>query len=289
MNFIDILSQHDIPYLTEGHHHCRTGWIQFDCPYCGRDSKKYHMGYSLDQNYCNCWRCGHHSLVNTLMEITLLSYGECQNLLKDIRPERQEKERVIGQLKLPKNIGPLQTPHIQYLQSRGYVPKELEMMWGIKGIGVAANLAWRVFIPIHHFGEIVSWTTRSISKGPDTTRYLSASPQEEAVSHKTLLYGEDYARHSIIVVEGPFDVWRIGPGAVATLGTGYKQSQLAKMIRYPVRAVCFDNERAAQQRAYNLVEQLSAFPGQTSNIVLDSKDAGEATEQEIRKLRKMLK
>ena len=33
----------------------------------------------------------------------------------------------------------------------------------IFGIGIAPRLQWRIWIPIHYHGEIVSWTTRSLS------------------------------------------------------------------------------------------------------------------------------
>jgi len=63
--------------------------------------------------------------------------------------------------------------------------------------------------PSDYKGRIVSWTTRSISN--QGKRYINASEREESVSMKTLLYNEDYARHCVIVTEGPGDVWRIGP------------------------------------------------------------------------------
>ncbi len=33
MNLTNILKELNIPYITEGHHHCTTGFLQVDCPY----------------------------------------------------------------------------------------------------------------------------------------------------------------------------------------------------------------------------------------------------------------
>jgi hypothetical protein len=163
----------------------------------------------------------------------------------------------------------------------------MESLWGLQGIGPTGDQAYRIFIPIKYRGEIVSWTTRSIrDKG---LRYLSASSEQERLPHKNLLYGEDLCFNVVIVVEGPFDVYRTGPGAVATFGTSYSREQLLKISKYPVRVICFDAEVQAQVQARKMVAELSCFPGKTYNVVLDSKDAGAASDKEIKALRKFLK
>ncbi len=288
MKFTEVLSQLNIPYKTEGHHHCRPGWVQIDCPWCGRDTQKWHLGYSLDGHFLNCWRCGPHRPIETLMEITGLPFYQCKKLLSGIEPTETKKEKPKGKLIIPKGVGKLGRPHLHYICKRGFVPSEIEELWKIKGIGIAAKLAWRIFIPIIYHGETVSWTTRSISDNPKVTRYISAPLKEESIPHKSLLYGEDYAQQTIIVTEGPFDVWRIGPGAVATLGVGYSHAQMLRMSHYPVRVICFDREKTAQIRAKKLCNNLSVFPGETYNIQLSSKDAAGATAKEIKKIRGFL-
>jgi len=61
-----------------------------------------------------------------------------------------------------------------------------------------------------------------------------------------------------------------------------------RLSRYPVRGVCFDSEPAAQRRAHELVDLLSAFEGETFNIQIDSKDPGCATDSEVATIRKTL-
>lgn len=289
MKFTEILSQLNIEYKTEGHHHCRPNWIQLDCPFCAKDSKKWHLGYSLEYHFLNCWRCGVHQPVETLIEITNLSFSECKKLLAGIETTKVKREKPKGKLKLPIGVEELQNPHVRYLQARGFKVSKLKSLWQIKGIAVSTKFAWRIFIPIIHHGKTVSWTTRSISHNNKITRYISASLKEESIPHKSLLYGEDYVQDSVIIHEGPFDVWRTGPGAVATLGTGYSNEQLSRMVKYQKRIICFDNEREAQKRANKLCDNLSVFPGETFNIQLDAKDAAEASKKEIKLLRRFLK
>jgi len=289
MKFIDILNQLNIQYRTSGHHHCRPGWIQIDCPYCGRDSNKWHLGYSLEGNFLNCWKCGSHPLISTLMECSHLPFKTVKKALTNLDSPPPPKERPQGKLRIPKGVKPLARPHRNYLHKRRFYSSKLEKAWGIKGIGVASRLSWRIFIPIIYHSKTVSWTTRTISE-KSRPRYISASEVEESIPHKSLLYGEDFARHAIIIVEGPFDAWRIGPGAVATFSTGVSQSQIEKMLKYPIRGVCFDNEPDAQKRAIKLCNNLSVFPGETFNIQLDDgvKDSAEMNLKQVKYLREKI-
>lgn len=283
--FPNLLDELRIEYRTEGHHHCRTGWLQLDCPFCGKGSQQFHMGYNIDKRYVNCWRCGPHRLLETLMHLTDESKGRCIELLKKLGELTVSKqvEQEVRSLQLPKGLGELGPRHVKYLEKRGYNTEELKALWGLRGIGLHSYLSWRIFIPVMYQGKVVSWTTRSLKSSG--VRYMSAQLSQEAINHKTLLYGEDYCRHSCIIHEGPFDVWRTGPGAVCTFGTGYTRPQVLRMSKYPVRAVCYDNEPEAQRRARALCEMLCVLPGDTYNVTLSGKDASDSPEKEIQELR----
>ena len=287
MHFADILRDHRVSHWTEGKY-CRPGWVQFFCPFCfgGSNAEKPYCGYNLSYNYVNCWRCGPHGVGKTVMALTGQSWKEVKLVLDDLDSPRREEKILAGKLKLPDGVGPLLKCHGDYLRGRGFDTKELKRLWRIQGIGMSDRLPWRIFIPIYSRGQVVSWTTRSLK---DTgTRYVSAAEDEEAVPHKSLLYGEDYATTAISVHEGPTDVWAVGPGAVGTLGTGFTPAQILRMSRYPRRIVCFDNQPEAQQRARRLCSLLEVFKGETVNVILDAKDAGSATPGELRKFRKLL-
>jgi len=194
--------------------------------------------------------------------------------------------RRTGRLVLPAGRTPLLPGHHTYLAARGLDAAQVVDLWGVEGLGQTARLPWRLFIPIHHHGEIVSWTTRSIQPGA-RLRYISASAGEESVPHKSILYGTDYARHAIIIHEGPIDVWATGPGAVATCGTAYTEAQLKAMSRYAIRVVCFDAGAEAQARARGLADVLSVYSGMTYNVQLETgEDAAAADPAEVAELRR---
>lgn len=289
MLFTDILNQLNIPFVAEGKY-ASPGWVQFNCPFCdgGSDPNRPYCGYNLASNYVNCWRCGGHPLGKTLMSLAGISWPEAKKLLGGLEVDREALSHLPkrGKLQLPAGLGPLLPCHRKYLRGRGFDPDELVQLWGLQGIGLAPRLPWRIFIPIVYQGQTVSWTTRKTGEGGSSSRYWSARPDQEVFNHKELLYGSDYCRHSVVIVEGPTDVWRIGPGAVAVLGTGIKQKQLLGISNILVRVICFDSDVAGQHRANLLCNALSAFPGDTYNVVLDSKDPGSATPKEIKRLRK---
>lgn len=292
MRMDQFLEQSGVQVAPEGHHHARGGWLQMDCPFCSKSSQRYRLGYNTYGNYFNCWVCGPKKTVETLVELTgRPKQFIVQYLFENFTPVFDKTDRATGTLKIPAGVGRMLRAHRSYLSvTRNLNPDKIEKLWHVQGIGLASKLSWRLWIPIQLNGRTVSWTTRTI--GTRGLRYVSASPEEEAVCHKDLLYGEDYCRHAVVVCEGPIDVWAIGPGAVATFGTSYSRKQLLRMVKYPVRVVCYDNEPEAQQRARRLCDDLEAYPGQTYNVVLEqSKDPGDSAREasgadEVKELRR---
>lgn len=287
-----LLNEHRIPFKRGGEHrNVRHNWVGVDCPWCGT-REKFHLGIHCRTLACVCWQCGSHSLYSFFLECCSQDRQQAWALTKAATSAKQAaavtrwaEDAAPGTLKLPDALRGLCAAHKRYLRDRGFSPKRLVNDWGIQGIGLSARYAWRLFIPIHYQGSIVSWTTRAIGDGNEP-KYLNAPPSDEAMPAKRLLYGEDFATNAIVVVEGPADAWRIGHGAVAVLGVNVSLSQIKRISRYPVRAICFDNESRAQRRAQQLATSLSLLPGVTMNVNLDSADPGSASVKEIKRLRK---
>ena len=286
MNYTELFQHLGIQAIQSGHHHCRPGWLQMDCPACGPDTGKYHLGFHKTRGYFHCWVCGALPLVPTLQALSGQSPSLILALLREAAPAGPIEPRTphSGRLSLPKGLCALQPAHRSYLQSRGFDPDEIASLWGVKGIGIAAKLSWRLFIPVTYRHETVSWTTRAI--GETNSRYISASQEEEKVNHKSLLYGADMAMHSVVVVEGPTDAWTIGPGTVAVLGLTVTQEQVERIKAYPIRAICFDSSPEAQRRGRKLADQLSLFPGETHVVQMTGKDPATAPKSEVKALRK---
>lgn len=290
MTILDIFKEFNIPFALGGeHHHVREDWIGCDCPYCSPGSGKFRMGYKLSYHYFSCWICGRRSLYQVFTDLLGVSSRQAYDFVKDLRGERPYQhvgdQKPQGRYIPPRGLVPLMTQHCRYLRQRRLEPQTTGQKWGLMGLGIAGRLSWRIFIPIQYRGQNVSWTTRSISEAVEH-RYITAEPSKESICHKDLLFGEDNCRHAIVIHEGPLDVLTTGPGAVGTLGVNFSRAQFLKMLKYPVRAVCFDNQPDAQRRARQLRDQLSGHPGETYNIVLESgKDTNSADPAEVQLIR----
>lgn len=287
MSLHDVLRELGIREAPEGHHHGTRGRIQIDCPYCSRDERRWRMGLHETRLTASCWVCGRHRLVDTLAEASGSTWRAVKAcfIAEGLEVAPQVRETRTGRLVLPSGLCKLQSAHKEYLRGRGFNPKELVRRWEIQGIGIASRLSWRIFIPVFLDKRIVSWTTRAITDKV-RKRYHSAAEEEESYPGKFLLYGEQYAGLGITIHEGPTDVWAVGPGAVGVLGLEITAQQIARMAKYPLRAVCFDNEPEAQRRAEALCRELSMHPGETHNVILDAKDAATAKKKEIALLRR---
>ncbi len=281
----------NIPFVESGeHHHVREGWLGLDCPLCSPNAQKYRLGFNKTGRYFSCWICGPQSAYEMICELAGVSGRAASQIVGEIKGgeyTRPQKTPHRGKLKLPAGLTGLLPQHVRYLKARKLDAEKITRQWGLQGLGpLAGRLAWRVFIPITNKGEVVSWTTRSISPTA-RRRYVSASPQEESIHHKSLLFGSDHARHAIVINEGPINALTIGPGGVATLGVDYTQLQFLKMTKFPVRAICFDNEPDAQRRARKLLNQFIGLPGESYNIILESgKDLNAADPTEVDEIRK---
>lgn len=292
MTLEEVLKDAGIKVFNYGeHHHARRGWVQMDCPYCGQNTGRYHLGLNKSGNYFNCYKCGKLNTVEVLASLLGVSVNRsAQILCSTVRQKADYKPsyaQIRGKLTLPVNLQPLGAKHREYLKKRGFRANDLVTTWQIQAL-VGPPMSHRIFIPIFaKNGEMVSWTSRSID--PDAElRYISAKSNQEIYNHKTLLYGEHLCEDTIVVCEGPVSAWAIGPGAVATCGLGFTRPQLIKMAKYPRRYICFDAEPAAQRRARRLCNSLAPFPGFTKNILLDRKDPAELSSADRKKLRNLI-
>lgn len=289
MNLADLLDHFRIPYRRAGQSPHVTGdWYGLVCPWCDFGKGNFGLGIKPGRRFASCWVCGSHSLAEVIQKYTDAPWKEILGKLDNLSYLPIAAPRPQGTLKLPKGVGPLQPVHRKYLRGRKYDPDHIEQFWHVGGIGLASRLAWRLFIPIELEGKTVSWTTRAVGDVPHSQRYRTAKPEEEAIPAKSLLYGGDHVRHAVIVTEGPTSAWRLGPGAVATLGVGYTLAQLELLSRFPIRAICFDHELKAQKRAQQLCNDLAVFDGETYIVNLDSADPGTASRKEVRVLRRTI-
>lgn len=288
----EIMDEYRVPYDNTGHGKNRSGWLNFRCCYCGRDP---YLGYSVDGGGWSCWNCGKHSGAETVSRLTGMSFQDALDACKGQKRNYdvvKERKRAGGKLILPDDLGPFQDPHKKYLAGRGLDPDLMEKLWGLQGIGrLGGRLAWRIFIPVHVDQEIVTWTTRRLTNREP--RYHSATPAQSIVPIDECVYGIDYCRTSIALVEGPGDVWSIGPGAGCAFGLRVSDYQLNTLSRFSLRCLLFDagaGESEAQRRAKALADRLCVFQGRTLRLTLETgKDAGSCLETEREEIRKLIR
>jgi DNA primase len=136
----------------------------------------------------------------------------------------------------------------------------------------------------------VTYQGRDITGNTDL-RYKTLSVEKSVENPKHCLYNLDAVedKENIIVCEGVTDVWKLGKGAVATLGTSTTEEQVRKLSEYDHIHIVFDPEPMAQKRAKRLGEKIAAL-GTKVDIIdtgLDH-DPGEMTAKEVEEFRKEL-
>jgi len=292
MTIQQILDELSIPYREAGQHrHVSSEWIGIDCPRCSPGSGKFKAGISIEGLHTNCWTCGGLWLPQILVDSSGESWGTVRSLLDGVKSStgaRSGASKLLGPIIYPPGLEAPERPHRAYLKDRGFDPKEIVRLWGIQGIGQAPQLGWSIWIPIQNpAGTTVSWTTRRIGSGEP--RYVNARSDQEQIPMSELLYGENLVTSgSIVVVEGPTDVWRLGPGAVAVMGVGISQEQRRRLASFPHRVICFDNDRAGMMKAKTLASELSVFPGTTEVIELETgSDVADADRSEVDEIRNL--
>jgi hypothetical protein len=287
MSLQSFLDDYHIEYKTEGHHHCRQGWIQIHCPYCSPKSG-WHLGIQEDWKVANCWRCGKHTFWNLLATLT----GEYPGKLLteyhlDKRVDSGLSESIgIKQYCFPPHFAnTLTSTTCTYLESRGFDPYHMHHLWGIQSTSHIGDTPHRIYIPIYHKDDLhshVSYTCRAI--GDIQPKYLNAKPDNEIMPIKSTLYGEwAVGRTSpyIIVCEGPTDVWRLGSPAVATYGVNYSLAQVRRMARYSTVVLLYDNDSAGKKEQLKLCSVLRLMGVKVLEIdLVDTKDPGELSNEE---------
>lgn len=267
MDIVSLYRDYNIYHATEGHKHCRPGWVNVECPFC-TGNPGLHLGATLDGSHFYCWRCGWHPAglsLSKLLHIPLITvnvvikqYGGV-SVVDTVAPIIGEKEH-----KYPTGVADLQKSHIKYLEKRNFDPDKLVKLWKLQGTGPVAKLdgidySRRIMIPIHWEGQQVTFQARDITGKKELgLKYLACPKQREAIHHKHMLYGkQEYWGWTGICTEGVTDVWRFGPYSVCTFGIEYKIQQVRMLASNFKRiAVAFDDDPQAIRQAEKLVAEL---------------------------------
>lgn len=265
MDILRLYRDYSVPHATDGHKHCRPGWVNTECPHC-TGNQGLHLGWNIYAEYFMCWRCGWHPPVKTISMLLNINVFEASVILKHYginKSSVKELPKDKKGFKLPSDIQDnLVHKHIKYLRSRHFNPADIVKIWKIRSAGPLALLdqisyKHRIIIPFFWNGQMVSFDSRTTN--PDVEERYKACPiQREDIEHKKILYGNQEAWGSTgIIVEGPTDAWRLGEKAAAVSGIKYTPAQVRVIAQTFKRvAVVFDDDPQAVIQADKLVHTL---------------------------------
>jgi len=281
MNIEDWLNKHGIDYRQRG------AWFQVHCPNCADD--KYHGGIHSDNLTYTCFRCGKLPFRQTLEAICLNDPVAVLDLYhvskKETYYDYTSREPMNQTVRLPINTEEITEKHKKYLRNRGFNPELIACLWKVKGTTDSSDYPWRLVIPVIYRRQTISWTARTVVNHP--LRYANCPEEWEVGSIKDALYSYDMVqRDTIMVVEGATDAWRIGPGAVATMGATITDRQVSLIGAKKTRYIVLDPD--ARDKAEKLRDRLRMFSGRTMIIDIDEKDPALLKNEDINSLRRLL-
>jgi len=310
MAIIDLYIDYGIETAPEGHKHCIDGWVNITCPHC-TGSEGYHLGFNIGGAYYSCWRCGTHSINYTLAKLLQVHPKQAKQIGKEYKVFRKNAGGInnlsidvkIGQkkFKYPSGVYELSKPHRRYLKKRHFDPDQLVKDWGLLGTSPTSGLKskeggfifykFRILVPIIWEDQIVTYQCRDYTDR-QALKYMACPQEREIIHHKHILYGHPdlWEKRIGIVVEGVFDVWRLGRSACATLGVGFTSEQVKTLARlFDKIFIVFDPEKQANLQAKKLQEELQ-FRGVESYVYTDLEtDPGAMSNDDARYLLKELK
>lgn len=274
MDFQELCRENGIETRSAGEHHHATGdWIQVQCPFCAGGN--FHLGYPGSGLTMSCWRCGTHSLYEWLDAVGLDVRKFVQTARLWYRPVRESD---VKRSKLPRGVVPLRDRHLKWLAGRGLDGKALSLQFELLGTEEVAECPWRIVAPVRdESGQLVGWTGRAVAKA--AKRWDSRGDIHKA----GCLYGDHLLtrRDRVVVVEGPSDVWRLGPGAVATFGVAFSQEQVKRLVKFTDVFILYDHDKAGWEASEKLANELSLYVNVVNmSMPYNASDPGSLTAQQ---------
>lgn len=280
-----LLESTNIHYRESGKN-ISAGWIGVNCPWC--DDQSEHLGINLKSKTVSCWKCGQTGTIISYLAKEVGSFPESLNIIKQYIPrelqfESEKEKSGVSEVLLPKNskVG-LSEYHKEYLRKRRFNPDYLEEKYHLHHVGPVGKYSNRIIVPIMKNMQLLTFTTISIHDD-SKIRYLHLEEELSIIPVKKLLYGEEYTDgHNIIPVEGIFDFWRIGDGAVPLFGVKVTSEQKKLLAKYANIKPVGDGDKEGWKFNRFLAEELSPFCNVNFFDLEEGVDPDQLTEEEIK-------
>lgn len=144
---------------------------------------------------------------------------------------------------------------------------------------------YRIIIPFLFGDKVLSFTGRDVT-GKQDPPYKQCPEDESVVSPKKWLYNMNSNESTVLVVEGPLDVWRVGGNTVATSGIEYTPQQVLLLTKFKRVFILFDAEEQAQKKAKDLATEVSMLVSDVVRLELYFGDPGELSKDDATHLRR---
>lgn len=237
MNIQQLLEDNNIQCWTEGKNVSKNH-INIQCPFCDDDSN--HLGINIYNYKCNCWKCGPKSLITVFKRLLGLTYTQTKDLIESLDKSRlrhHNKVQIIqpnNKVLFPEGIAKIfPKKYIQYLKDRGFnKPKDIIKKYKLMVCGFDCDdYKFRIIIPIIMNNQIVSFTGRDITNKQEP-KYKNATIKESIIDLKECIFNYDTLKSNkdAFLVEGPFDVMKLGDGSFCFLGVKLTDERLNKII-----------------------------------------------------------
>jgi len=285
------LNDRGVRFYTSGKN-CSPGWVNIRCLFCS--DKTNHLGVNLKSKIYRCWKCkrkgpvthiiralGETNVEEVLNEFIMI--GGVPSLIKSAKVTKY----------LPKEASDeLPIIHQAYLEYRGFDPLIIQNNYKVKACWEGGKYKFRLIIPIIMNHRIAGFTARDVSN-KSALRYKQQPAQEAPVHPRNWVYNIDSVQETAVIVEGPFDVWRMGNSFTSFMGTEVTPEQIGLLVNRGVkRAITlYDPEEEAQELAEYYAQELSIFIPEVEQIELDlpeGKDPADLTPQEAAYLRSQI-
>lgn len=250
-----------------------------NCPYCGDERQRLYFSYLWGERDPATGSDNLH-LVNCRNENCVASRERRRELYHRVYPLGRERSPVPFQpstvplpapflpalpdgILIPLDQLPASHPAFEYLRQRNFDPAALWETWQVQycelSLTARPSPIGRLVIPIYTAdNRLAGWQARYVGDcPPDQVKYLSCRGMKKS----QLLYGLPAAINmlgeAVVMVEGPTDVWRLGPGAVALFGKDMSHHQQDLLDHYlPRRPIVVFLDRDAQDEAVELQRTL---------------------------------
>jgi len=301
---------HGIEYVETGHKHCRTGWVQIECPFC-TGNPGYHLGFCINPEdrlagAFVCWRCKGKGPLDVVQKLLGVNKKQARQVFRRYKGRLRRMNYSKGErIALPRTPTPIDLPAgwrplvevpgaVKYLRDRGYKPARLAEKWGVCACGHLGKYKHRVLVPITYQGVLVSYQGRDYT-GKSEIKYKACEAKQESVHHKDIVGGFDQAiaagvEHGVFV-EGFFDVFPLGPGAMSLFGIGFRMPQITLIAKhFKGASIVFDGgEQQARIASWKICAELAQRGLTVQEVILSHGDIEEQSKRDRKFIRNLIK